>query len=151
MLSIIAIPLHFSLQHAHGSDCDTRLQFNHNAIQTIVILTYSHTGISIDDIQKGPEINEPPYSESPMIASPLNLTCNAEGSPAPSYTWYKDGVLIPAQTRSYLYISEAQPEDRGSYTCRAVNFLGEDYSAPASVTIPGIIVINDFTMYHSDQ
>lgn len=82
-------------------------------------------------------INTPPSSESPVIASSLNLTCTAEGSPAPSYTWYKDGVLIPDRTQSYIYISEAQPEDRGSYTCRAVNIVGEDYSAPASINIPG--------------
>lgn len=89
-------------------------------------------------------INNPPSDESPIIASALNLTCTAEGSPAPSYTWYKDGVLIPGETRSYLYISEVQPEDRGSYTCRAVNSLGEDSSAPASVNIPGIYQIMQY-------
>ena len=36
----------------------------------------------------------------------INLTCIAEGRPAPSYEWYRDGVLIPGEIRSFLYILE---------------------------------------------
>ncbi len=71
------------------------------------------------------------------LASSLNLTCSASGSPSPSYSWYKDGELVLGETTSFLYISEAHPEDRGDYTCKATNDVGEDVSNAASVNVPG--------------
>ena len=72
------------------------------------------------------------------IAHPVNLTCEAEGYPAPSYEWYLDGVLIPGEMLSYLYIPEAQPSDRGNYTCKASNDNGEIESHPALVNLTGM-------------
>ena len=72
------------------------------------------------------------------IVHPVNLTCEAEGYPAPSYEWYLDGVLIPGEMLSYLYIPEAQPSDRGNYTCKASNDNGEIESHPALVNLTGM-------------
>ena len=72
------------------------------------------------------------------IVHPVNLTCEAEGYPAPSYEWYLDGVLIPGEMLSYLYIPEAQPSDRGNYTCKTINDNGEIESHPALVNLTGM-------------
>lgn len=84
-----------------------------------------------------PTIQEPPSSVDTNLINPVNLTCTAEGSPAPSYLWYKDGVLIAGETMEYLYIEETQPEDRGNYTCVAINEGGQVESDPARLKIPG--------------
>lgn len=95
---------------------------------------------AVDAKQERPvAISKPPSSILTDVATSINLTCTAEGSPAPSYKWYKDNssTPIPGETRSYLYISEAQPNDRGNYSCEAVNILGGRLSNPATVNIPG--------------
>ena len=68
---------------------------------------------------------------------PINLTCIAEGHPTPTYKWYKDGVLVPDKIRSVLEIHEALPQDRGNYTCVAMNSLGNDTSQVAELDILG--------------
>ena len=73
------------------------------------------------------------------IATRINLTCMATGYPPPTYQWLKDGIPILQETRSYLYIPELSPEDRGNYTCMAHNSKG-DASEQANVDIQGIPV-----------
>ena len=68
---------------------------------------------------------------------PINLTCTAEGHPAPTYEWYKDGELVPGESRSFLYIRELLPHNRGSYTCVAINSVGNGTSQEAELDIIG--------------
>lgn len=82
------------------------------------------------------------------LGDPIHLNCIAEGHPPPTYEWYKDGVLIPNKIESVLYIPEPSPEDRGNYTCKAVNSQGEtDESKPAMLDIAGIHNILLVIMY----
>ena len=85
-----------------------------------------------------PIIVESPNDTSVDLSEPLNLTCDAMGNPPPSYQWYRDDVLIEGANLPYLYIPEATPEDRGSYTCVATNENGNTSSNPGLTTIPGI-------------
>ena len=84
-----------------------------------------------------PEIKQPPANATTDLATPINLTCTAEGHPAPTYEWYKDGVLILREVQPFLYIPEPLPEDRGNYTCKAINSLGNITSEKAKLEIPG--------------
>ena len=72
------------------------------------------------------------------LIQPLNLTCEAVGYPPPTYQWYKDGEPIPGAKLPYLYVPEASPEDRGSYTCVASNDQDVEESSPGLVIIPGM-------------
>ena len=84
-------------------------------------------------------ISQPPDNTVTRLGDPIHLNCTAEGHPAPTYEWYKDGVLIPDEIESVLYIPEPSPEDRGNYTCKAINSEGEtDQSNPAKLDISGI-------------
>ena len=110
---------------------------------------YNHYNIPhavINDTPQVPTVVNPPIDMTAEIVHPVNLTCEAEGYPAPSYEWYLDGVLIPGEMLSYLYIPEAQPSDRGNYTCKAINYNGEIESPPALVNITGTII---FIMHHN--
>lgn len=62
----------------------------------------------------------------------------AEGSPAPSYQWFKDDHPLIGETRPTLYIQATRPEDRGNYTCVAISGATEVKSEPARIDIPGI-------------
>ena len=92
---------------------------------------------AVSDMQPPPVIEEPPANTNASLIGSINLTCTAEGS-APNYQWLKDGVPIAGETRSYLYIEETVPEDRGNYTCVAINGGGRDESEPARLKIPGM-------------
>lgn len=81
---------------------------------------------------------QPPESTTADLATSVNLICIAEGHPAPTYEWYKDGVLISGETRSVLFIADPSPGDRGNYTCKATNSKGERESEPAKLDIRGM-------------
>lgn len=53
------------------------------------------------------------------------------------YYWYKDGELLTMTKNPELVIVDAQPDDRGSYMCLAVNEAGNVTSTPGLVVIPG--------------
>lgn len=72
-----------------------------------------------------------------QLISPVNVTCEATGSPPLTYRWYRDGQRIQGEIRSYLYIAEFSPEDRGNYSCEVINSGGIDESNGALLTIKG--------------
>ena len=91
-------------------------------------------------VKKPPMIIQPPANTVTRLGDPVHLSCIAEGHPAPTYQWYKDGVLIPDEIESVLYIPDPSPEDRGNYTCKAINSEGEtDETRPAKLDITGIL------------
>ena len=70
------------------------------------------------------------------------ISCAAIGSPAPTYTWWKDGEMIPGATNTTLYFNALTRDDEGTYTCVATNLVHSVRSMPAIVkveTIPSII------------
>ena len=89
------------------------------------------------DQLRSPSITSPPEQVLLGLVEPVNLTCEAEGHPTPLYEWYRDDELIPGAALPYLYIPAASPEDRGYYTCKAINTQGVAESTPELLTIPG--------------
>lgn len=64
------------------------------------------------------------------VDSSVTLQCQADGSPPPSVTWYKDGQPLGESVRQRvvssgsLQIAFIQPSDTGRYTCTAANAAG---------------------------
>lgn len=62
----------------------------------------------------------------------LFIKCKASGTPNPSTSWERDGLLIRRSKRirvrnnGQLRIGGATPADMGTYTCIATNSMGED-------------------------
>jgi len=76
----------------------------------------------------------------------IRLKVSLAGKPSPTVTWYHDGELISKDARhifevmdgeSALKIPEAKRNDRGEYTVKATNKLGEDV-ASFLVTVTGV-------------
>ncbi|XP_056302690.1 neuregulin 2a isoform X5 [Danio aesculapii] len=75
--------------------------------------------------------------KNPVLAdegSRLIVKCEATGSPAPEYKWYKDGAELKkskeirirnGKKNSKVQIGSAKLEDSGNYTCVAENILGK--------------------------
>lgn len=57
---------------------------------------------------------------------------------APSYEWYKDGVLISREVQSFFYIPEMLPDDRGNYSCKVSKGGGSVESDPTQLDVAGI-------------
>ena len=85
-----------------------------------------------------PIIIQPPQDTVTKLGDKIHLNCIAKGHPAPTYQWFKDGLLIPGKNESRLYFPDPSPEDRGNYTCKAINSEGETVqSKPAKLDIDG--------------
>ncbi len=90
----------------------------------------------------------PPPTQPSFPASPgditltegetLALSGQAFGSRPIAYQWFHDGAPVAGAATAFLIISNVGPEDAGQWFVRASNSLGEDATAPATVTIsPG--------------
>ncbi|XP_050713294.1 protogenin-like isoform X3 [Eriocheir sinensis] len=60
----------------------------------------------------------------------VRLTCHIASLPEPTYMWLKDNETLPENetryyrpTRNVLQITNVKPQDKGMYSCRAVNQL----------------------------
>ena len=86
----------------------------------------------------------PPNNISVRYANTVVLNCSSHGVPLPNTTWYKDGVVIPADQ----YVSSYQSQtvltnltvngsllSHGNYTCQAVNDLVERRAVNTTVTL----------------
>jgi len=67
------------------------------------------------------------------IGSTALLQCMSSGSPPPTLTWLKDGVVLVPTLRHFftaddqlLVIVQTEPSDTGNYTCVMTNVLGSD-------------------------
>ncbi|XP_068133062.1 myosin-binding protein C, slow-type isoform X16 [Hyperolius riggenbachi] len=94
---------------------------------------------------KRPEYSDFDFTEAPLFTHPLvntvaiagynaTLNCSVRGNPKPKITWMKNKVVIDNDPRYRMFsnqsvctleIRKPSPYDGGTYTCRAVNDLGE--------------------------
>ncbi|XP_018586176.2 roundabout homolog 1-like isoform X3 [Scleropages formosus] len=111
-----------------------------------------------------PRIVEHPSDLIVSKGEPATLNCKAEGRPAPTVEWYKDGervetdrdnprshrMLLPSGSLFFLRIvhgRRSKPDD-GSYVCVARNYLGEAVSRNASLEVA--LLRDDFRQNPAD-
>ena len=94
---------------------------------------------SLADVQvlSRPVIMAGPSTVFASLFQSVNFTCNANGNPQPTITWFKDSGTTPVQNGPVLTIPEVRLSDRGNYSCRASNTQGSTMSAPAYLNIKG--------------
>lgn len=80
-------------------------------------------------------IETSPASVSVLAGTNAQLTVAANGSPAPVFQWYKDGVAIAGATDATLDLPNAQAAAAGSYSVTAANVLGSATSSAAVVSV----------------
>uniref|UniRef100_A0A4W5KVJ8 Roundabout guidance receptor 2 n=1 Tax=Hucho hucho TaxID=62062 RepID=A0A4W5KVJ8_9TELE len=115
------------------------------------MLLYFLTGSRLRQDDSPPRIVEHPSDLIVSKGEPATLNCKAEGRPAPTVEWYKDGervetdrdnprshrMLLPSGSLFFLRIvhgRRSKPDD-GSYVCVARNYLGEAVSRNASLEV----------------
>jgi hypothetical protein len=62
------------------------------------------------------------------MANPINLNTQFAGTLPITYSWYKDGTLLPNETQINFSIQNAQVSSFGNYKCIASNNFGVDTS-----------------------
>ncbi|KAG7516825.1 roundabout-like 2-like [Solea senegalensis] len=115
-------------------------------------LLYTQTyGSRLRQEDSPPRVVEHPSDLIVSKGEPATLNCKAEGRPAPTVEWYKDGervetdrdnprshrMLLPSGSLFFLRIvhgRRSKPDD-GSYVCVARNYLGEAVSRNASLEV----------------
>jgi len=74
----------------------------------------------------------------------LYLVCEAEGFPAPSVTWKKNGMVLQTNINKTVFIiDDTVDKDAGEYECEAANTLGT-VSYTVEVTIKGNLLSSTF-------
>jgi hypothetical protein len=63
----------------------------------------------------------------------------ATGTPAPTYQWYFDGVVINGASGSTLSLNNVQAADAGIYTVSVKNAVGTVTSNQATLTVNAAI------------
>lgn len=87
------------------------------------------------------DLNAPSFTLSPIAtttlpkAAKLELSIEAEGNPAPSIQWYRNGEPIPGAIAATLELNKIRPHQAGIYKARLSNPLGSVYSTPATVIV----------------
>ena len=82
-------------------------------------------------------IRQPPVNTTVRLGEMVNLTCISEGIPAPTFTWFRDGVELQDETLPYILLISALPNNRGYYICTVSNSEGTVSSLPALLSMRG--------------
>jgi hypothetical protein len=89
---------------------------------------------------KMPEIVYVPVDTNRIqIGANLTLECVANGAPVPLVSWEKFGGILPEKRSQQIFgnliITNVQPEDKGTYVCRAENGPGQATFKTAMVDV----------------
>jgi hypothetical protein len=76
----------------------------------------------------------------------LTFTASADGSPAPTFQWMKDGVAIPGATAATFVISSANSTHNGVYNAVASNSFGWALSDDLILTVQSTLIAPSFTV-----
>lgn len=82
-----------------------------------------------------PTIVTQPANVTVTVGQAAVLSVVADGTPAPTYQWRKDGVAVAGATSASLSITNAQTFNAGSYTVIVTNSAGSVTSASATLTV----------------
>ncbi|GAB3050168.1 choice-of-anchor Q domain-containing protein [Spirosoma pulveris] len=80
-------------------------------------------------------ITQQPASQSSVVAGSTVETTVGLNSVADSYTWYKDGGLVPGQTSATLRLTNVQPQQAGSYSLVATSACNSVTSTAFSLSV----------------
>lgn len=91
-----------------------------------------------------PSILESPAPQTEEEGGNAVLRVRATGAPALSYTWSKNGTIVPGATGDMLLLTNLQFADQGAYTATVTTVAGTATSATAVVAVtprgsPGIV------------
>ncbi|MBN1131355.1 MAG: immunoglobulin domain-containing protein, partial [Chitinispirillaceae bacterium] len=118
-------PIQGAQSNSYRTPATTKV--DNGAVFTCVVTTLGGSDTSNDAIltvHYAPSITAQPESQSVNQGSAVTFTVVADGNPAPSYQWSKDGTPIPGATSASYDIEEVTLGDAGTYTVNVTNSVG---------------------------
>jgi hypothetical protein len=82
-----------------------------------------------------PPVVTPSNPDDAFAGSTVTFEATAEGSPAPTFTWKKNGVTIDGATSATLQLVAVTSADSGEYVAVASNTEGAAESLPAKLNV----------------
>lgn len=79
-----------------------------------------------------PSITQAPQSQTVLTGATVAFNVSATGSPAPTFQWRKDGVVLAGQTKPSLILTNVTAANAGSYTVVATNGVGTPATSTAA-------------------
>merc|ERR1719370_1442987 len=135
----------------------SNLQFFSSQVLFVIFFLLLPETVSGKD--RSPHITLHPHSQMVPKNEPLTLNCEADGSPEPNFTWYKDGnivstapsnpkshrVILPTGSLFFLRVMQNNKEDdSGIFFCEAQNRAGKARSRNATLKVA--VMAEDFRM-----
>ena len=80
-------------------------------------------------------ITNQPQGQTVQPGASVTFTVTANGRPAPTYQWYRNGVAITGATSESCTVSNAQESNAGDYTVVVSNAIGNVTSNKATLTV----------------
>jgi len=87
-----------------------------------------------------PTIVTQPEDKTVEVGGSTSLSVQAEGTQPLVYTWYKDGVIVPASMGNTLPIMAVQTSNGGIYSVKVTNMVGSVTSNDVTVTVTTPVV-----------
>ncbi len=72
-----------------------------------------------------PSCNTRPMYLAYVPGEELIFGLDCIGMPPPTYQWFKNGILVPGQTRAFYFERSASYQSSGTYSCVLKNMVGE--------------------------
>jgi sugar lactone lactonase YvrE len=94
-----------------------------------------YKGVPVPSANAEPAINRQPQSHTIALGGTVALTVEANGIPAPTFQWTKNGAVLPGATNATLLIAGAAAANAGNYACIVTNIAGSVTSAAATLAI----------------
>ncbi|MGC4074708.1 MAG: pectinesterase family protein [Nibricoccus sp.] len=86
-------------------------------------------------VNQGPSISVQPVGAVLNVNDPLTLSVTATGTPAPTYQWKRNGVIIPGAVSATYAVGNVIAANAGNYTVTVTNAIGTVTSSTASVVV----------------
>ena len=87
------------------------------------------------EVPAAPVIMRQPGPQAAILGGSAAFTVHASGTPAPSYQWRKNGVILPGASTSALLILPVLPTDAAAFEVVVTNPSGSVTSSLASLTL----------------
>ncbi len=99
--------------------------------------------VTTDPVPPPPAITRQPVNTTVTVGGSASLAVTATGEGL-VYQWFKDGALLPGETRASLNIANAQIGDTATYTVLLSNSSGSVTSAPARLLVVSAMAATGF-------
>ena len=107
--------------------------------------------LTVNPVAVAPVFTIQPASQTVTAGAAVTFTAAANGTPAPTYQWRKNGVNLAGATAASYAIASVTTGDAGTYTVVATNSAGSATSNGAVLTVTAASSAPVFTVQPASQ